>query len=504
MCKYNKQKRDIETRTMANVFGERLACKLVTCYNTFLVIVIYLKIKNSSMSFPSKSWNQINLRPSFPNVHWPSYKALTYHRAISPHLSLSLALNVRRDLPRVWEAGRRRVRSSPIPMPLAPLISSPLFFRRAYCSDTCQSKDSSSPSISSASSTFSSPYLGYTPGGDVPALIPSALGAALNSYRHDPYSVSSSSASSTSWSLLTDQEEDESVLGTESDNHEAPDSLYETSTKPAGYLHPIHPSGLSYARRPSGTNNRSTVPLLHRRTSSSSDAGHVHVVPQSAPIHSHTSSDHFFARDDESYNSDVGGVPPDRPRRSGDRRRKEKDSALTAKVKRQRNRASLPAYFSLLQMSGSSNSSLTPTAAPTRLSPPTPKSSLAVCLPHSCAPVQATPRGRCREAGTSQSSRRTRSRSRSPSRPAYLKTHLRDIQAVEQAFDSPYVHVPRGRTTRRNSSPPQRMALSGGIGPDSRRGRGEFGDLGGSMSPAFGKKAVNWGPVGSGAILKWP
>jgi hypothetical protein len=341
--------------------------------------------------------------------------------------------------------------------------------RRAYCSDSCQSMDTS-PSISSASSTFSSPHLGYAVGGDVPALIPSALGAALNNYRHDPYSVSSSSASSTSWSLLTDQEEDDFHLNVESDSHDQ-DSGYEPSTKSV-HIHPVLPSGLSYARRPSGTNNRSTVPLLHRRTSSSSDTAHVHGVPRSAPIHLLTSAVPFLAQDDESYSSDIS-IPSDRPRRPDNNRTKQKDSTITTtKAKRHRNRASLPAYFSLLQMSGSSNS--TP-----RLSPPTPKSSLAVHLPKPPVPAQVIPRGRLREAGTSRASRRTRSRSRSPSRPK--------IDGDQAADDCSSAPVLRGRTARRNSSPPQRMVLSGTTGPDPRivaRGRPESGE------PAVGRSRL--------------
>jgi hypothetical protein len=373
--------------------------------------------------------------------------------------------------------------------------------RRAYCSNLCQSQETSSPSMSSASSAFSSPHLGYAAGGDVPALVPSALGSALTNYRrHDPYSLSSS-ASSTSCSLLTDQDEGNDVLGVEAESHDGPDSVYETGAKSSGYL---HASGLSYARRPSGTNNRSTVPLLHRRTSSSSDAAkHVHGAPQSAPIQSHTPSVHVFAQDDESDCSDIP-VPPNRPRRSDHHKTRGKDSTITTtKSKRHRNRASLPAYFSLLQMSGSSNSS--PRVPTPHLTPPTPKLSLAVGLPSPHAPIQITPRGRRREAGTSLASRHTRSRSRSRSR----SSSLLKVQntGIKQAVDLAYAPT-RGRTTRRNSSPPQKMISNAiyGSGPDSRRGRVELGELGCS-TPGLrnGRSRVRTRePIGSCGVIGWP
>ncbi|KAJ7700997.1 hypothetical protein B0H14DRAFT_3904196 [Mycena olivaceomarginata] len=75
---------------------------------------------------------------------------------------------------------------------------------RPYCNEQCQTGDPTSPSLSAASSAFSSLHQQYTHGQDVPALIPSALGRALRGYTaHDHYSASSSSASSTSWSVLT-------------------------------------------------------------------------------------------------------------------------------------------------------------------------------------------------------------------------------------------------------------------------------------------------------------
>ncbi|KAF4615175.1 hypothetical protein D9613_002655 [Agrocybe pediades] len=54
---------------------------------------------------------------------------------------------------------------------------------RAYCSEDCQNSELSSPSISSASSVLSSPNMGYAAGSDVPPLMPSALGYALNNSR---------------------------------------------------------------------------------------------------------------------------------------------------------------------------------------------------------------------------------------------------------------------------------------------------------------------------------
>jgi hypothetical protein len=334
----------------------------------------------------------------------------------------------------------------------------------------------------------------------VPALVPSALGTSLNIHRRDRYSVCSSSASSTSWSLVTDEEEGDTLPSVDSDWHREPsEQLHENPTKLSGHLYPMPPSGLSYARKPSGTNNHSTVPLLHRRTSSGSSPGNVHGVPRSAPIPSLTSPVHLSAEEDEAYNSDIE-FTPDRPRPTEGRKSKDKGSTLTAKPRRTRNRASLPAYFSLLQFTGSSNprtthvSTSSGTAAPPHLSPSTPKMSLAG-LPHSHGVVQATPRGRRLEAAMTRDGHKARSRS---PRPPHAKAQHAELrQCVEQAFDITCAPAPRGRAAvRRNSSPPQKMIVNGtNLGSDSgsrtrTRGRVRVEELNGlrpsSDAPGFG------------------
>lgn len=336
---------------------------------------------------------------------------------------------------------------------------------QAYCSEDCQNLDTSSPSISSASSAVSSPHLGYATGGEVPALVPSALGSALNKYRsRHHYSISSSSASSTSWSVVTDDEED-TYLGVSSYHsnpfHDSADSLYEGSSKSANFLDSMmKPSALSYARRPSGTNNRSTVPNPnpHRSTSST----HFHEVPRSAPLHSHLPAD-----DDPAY-SDVGFSSRDDY---------ESDFPITKpnpSPKSRRNRASLPACFSLLMSSLADGKRVSPVSSSSgntlpRPSPPTPKVTLSG-LSHSSSTVASqhihhTPRGRRRTQDGSRSSRRSgvsssRSHSRSRARrvlPQFSPRPLRSRDLEEESASG----LARGRpTVRRNSSPLPQMRLS--------------------------------------------
>ncbi|KAF5380806.1 hypothetical protein D9615_004151 [Tricholomella constricta] len=335
---------------------------------------------------------------------------------------------------------------------------------RAYCSEDCQNLDTSSPSISSASSAVSSPNLGYATGGDVPALIPSALGSALNKYTRHHYSFSSSSASSTSWSAVTDDEDDAYLSVSSYRNnrfHDSTDSFYEGSSKSANFLDSMKPSALSYARRPSGTNNRSTVPNPnpHSRTNSAH-------VPRSAPLHSHLSTD-----DDGGY-SDIGFSSRD-----------ESESEFhvlkpVSPSKIKRNRASLPACFSLLQMSNlADGKGISPVSSSSgntiaRPSPPTPKVPLAG-LTHSSSTIPSvtsvsTPRGRRRVQDHSHASRgdsSSRSQSHSHSRwappqfsPGPFKREIREESGVDRL---PGPDLSRGRTALpRNSSPPPKMVLS--------------------------------------------
>ena len=297
------------------------------------------------------------------------------------------------------------------------------FLSRPYCNLDCENADISSPSISSASSALSSPHLGHAVGGEVPALLPSALGVALKKKKHrtrDRYSISSSSASSTSWSVLTDDEGEEPGLGIsiEYNQPDAIEHVYEVNTKS---IPSVWGAALSYARLPSGTNNRSTVPHLHKRTASGSPS-HVRGMPRSAPIRSRSSADDegysdflFPSRD----NSDPETNHP--PLMDGD---------STARLKRTHNRVSLPACFSLLQVSKSANEARSSPVSSSsghtiaRASPPTPKMVLSTSVVN--APVlvssltqgdtvQVTPRGRRRVPGVSRASRRS-GESSSPSR----------------------------------------------------------------------------------------
>ncbi|KAF8163541.1 hypothetical protein B0H34DRAFT_327837 [Crassisporium funariophilum] len=365
---------------------------------------------------------------------------------------------------------------------------------RAYCSDDCQNNDVSSPSISSSSSAISSPNMGYAYGGEVPPLMPSALGSALKSYvGRSGYYVSSSSASSTSWSVLTDEEDEGGAhaCGGECAYHDPSEPMCDGSSKSANFIHAMGPSGLSYARRPSGTNNRSTVPHLIGRSSSGSSSGLVRGFPRSAPIHSLSSTD-----DDDNF-YDIGFSPGDALDTDESDRHSEKDwgdakpkyQAIKT-AKRARNRASLPACFSLLQMASPSkevrSSPVSSSSGNTiaRPSPPTPKLALSNGLsqvhiaPSFALPsAHVTPRGRRREADKSQSSRRSgcssgsRSRSRSRRVVTAGSPHLIERSfnsrtevkgSVKQVLDWSSVPglPPRGRAAlRRNSSPLPKMLM---------------------------------------------
>lgn len=274
--------------------------------------------------------------------------------------------------------------------------------------------------------------------------------------------------------------------------------MYEGGSKPSSsfLLHSMRPSALSYARRPSGTNNRTTVPHLHRRTSSGSSSGHVPEGARSAPLHSHSSTEDdelysdfgFSSRDEDDHNE-----PDHAPSKQDREKFYHNNKATITNAKRKSNRASLPAYFSLLQMGSPSQPRSSPISSSsgntvTRVSPPTPRLTFAVGgnLPHpSTAPptpsVHATPRGRRRVPGDSRSSRRSghsESHSRSPHRrapaPAAAALLPRAVMAsatetrqgnkgsVEQIFDWLSIPPPvRGRpAVRRNSSPPPKMMLS--------------------------------------------
>ena len=132
---------------------------------------------------------------------------------------------------------------------------------RAYCSDECESQDITSPSISTTSSAHPSPFLRSshnTPShlAEVPALLPSALGQSFGARKPSHrvrHSESSSSNSSTSWSPLDDEHEEDSasfaIYGANTDDEYYavnPDYADPSKLSP-GYAH--HASSLAYARR---------------------------------------------------------------------------------------------------------------------------------------------------------------------------------------------------------------------------------------------------------------
>ena len=293
------------------------------------------------------------------------------------------------------------------------------------------------------------------------------------------YNVSSSSASSASRSL-TDDEDEVYRFGSGSSDHDVSDGIYDGNSKSVTI-----PSGLSYARRPSGTNNSSTVPHPHRRISSDSSFGPVQTIPRSVPIISHSQAD-----DDDYF--DISSLPEDAVDADDsdllsdqDWYRVKSKYQASKTSKRSRNRASLPACFSLLQTTSSKDNRSSPVLSSSsgntiaRHSPPTPRpafDNLHSQAQYSPA-VYSTPRGRRRDPINSRGARRTvdssLSGSRSGTRPLVIEDSSR---LVEHSFYSPtdlkgsteklvdWSSVPsfphRGRATlRRNSSPLQKMHI---------------------------------------------
>ncbi|CAK5277322.1 unnamed protein product [Mycena citricolor] len=323
---------------------------------------------------------------------------------------------------------------------------------RAYCNDDCQAGDSlslSSPSISSTSSAVSSPYLQYTQSqNDVPPLVLS-LGRALRKH--------SASSSSSAWS--------------ETDDDDTSASEFDSADVDA------KASALLYTRKPSGTNNRSGFLYAcasisgHSRTTStsaSSSSAYIELPASTSNLHLSLSapastllyeSHDLPSSDTEEFEDSAQPATI--------------TSISTSGGKRRRNRASLPACFSLLQIGSSSPSNAnapgispissssehTLSAAPislnasTRPSPPTPKMSLlASAAIHVVQQKDKhhTPRGR-RQLSSSPSSSARSSLSRSPS-----PSRRRDSD--EKVSDwSTTVALERGRATRRNSTPPTKF-----------------------------------------------
>lgn len=330
---------------------------------------------------------------------------------------------------------------------------------RVYCSDECESRDSASPFLSSAtSSAYASPYLPSmknAPGNlDVPALVPSALGHRARC------SISSSSNSSTAWSAVTDDDEaDAYVL-----NEQYHDMLSVDGQKSPRY----QPSnGLAYARRPSTTNHRSTVPHLNRHISAASSSASSFGLSHGMP------SPFYASTEDDTSSVCISELSLHEETDAGSFRRKAK-------------RTSLPAYFSLLQGSSVSSAASPPAStshtrrAPSALqaisrslqvSPTTPKVSHAtvmlsngevqahIATTSSAASPRERGRGRHRERDPDvRSASSRRSTVRSPPRQRQLsevqRARLDSVEKVAEWMSaSPVV------TARRNSSPQRRPRL---------------------------------------------
>lgn len=372
--------------------------------------------------------------------------------------------------------------------------------------------------MSTTSSAYASPYLHSHTGpgslADVPALVSSAIGQSLTAGQthKNRLSISSSSASSTVWSAFTDEEEDEDLsnaklsIGAE-DEYSHSREPFDGSKTSGSFGQNSQPrgSGLSYARRPSGTNNRSTIPTLNRRTSSMSSPSGGAGSPRSTPV-SYNTFEEDYSDVSLAFLSPVSSRPsPRHGRKSSDacsHSSNERDADTTISSKPKRNRASLPAYFSLLTTSISSPSSHRTQRVPSSLqtltaisrsfqsSPPTPRVANPIIDPvtafsqgHSRPQaVEATPRGRGRQRdpnARSTSSRRSAARSppRQIARPpvsgtsppcahhqvhvgAQSRARLDSIEKVTDWVSSSPVVQSRGRTlTRRNSSPPTKPRL---------------------------------------------
>ena len=374
-----------------------------------------------------------------------------------------------------------------------------VLFSRAYCSDECENLDVTSPSISTTSSAHPSPFLRSSANvppnlSEVPALLPSALGRSLDvCHPRVRASESSSSASSASWSVVDDEYDEQGVSP----------GLYGPSTDDE-YYYAVHPdynavegkpasapglrsaSSLTYARRPSTTNHRSTIPALHRRTSSVStpNTGLSPGISQECfteddmsdvPSTTDASSSVPSSRRQSRHLGDLNSVAPEEEDR-------EKEDTMTGK--KRRNRASLPAYFSLLVSTTTSPRSQKTPSALSMLSrslhssgsPPTPRianpvvdttTAFAVAQPARISKAhnsESAPRGRSRRRDPDARSSSSR---RSPSRSPRLRAHVHQsahararLDSMEKVADwvahSPVVAagVRAALAQRRNSSPP--------------------------------------------------
>lgn len=378
----------------------------------------------------------------------------------------------------------------------------------AYCSASCEGRDAASTPTSSSSSAFPSPMVHCADGEDVPALVPSALGLALQNYSDgNRDSVSSSSASSKSWDALEDDQEEDNVrveddYSYHGDNSDSRDSMYDTSSQSS---YTTKRTGLSYARRPSNTNNHSALPSPHhQRASSRMKLRHIsQSVPNTLPIDG----------DDE---SESAASSP-----SADN----EGTTISQRRKKVRGRGSLPNYFALLQMStspeksrnvpGVSKPSLRPNPSPPKVpqvvTPPTNN-----IMPRSIWDIA---RGRQEHDGIVSS----RSVSSSPparsgmQRARFLEDKLSALEpSGSQVRPGSFLGkghettMDRGRPRRRNSSPPRQLPPSstsrGRLRAEELDGRGCSPDapgygIGRSGLQNRGRERERDGTVGRGSLV---
>ncbi|KAF9792160.1 hypothetical protein BJ322DRAFT_17784 [Thelephora terrestris] len=231
--------------------------------------------------------------------------------------------------------------------------------RRAYCSYGCESLDATSPSISTSSSTFPSPHISSamspTPDRDIPALLPAALGGSggpLQNYSRYR-SINNHPSAIPRYSTLTHWSSSQYT----EDESDHPDhaALYDPNEKH------IPSSGLNYARRPSSTNWHSTIP--RPRLTRASESGASSPVrssmgaPQSAPSLALPPSPPSSGADDELSD----GI---NDKQATLRNKKATSSSTNTSTSKKRNRASLPAYFSLLALTSSSPGKKSPQRLP--------------------------------------------------------------------------------------------------------------------------------------------
>ncbi|KAI0034490.1 hypothetical protein K488DRAFT_69072 [Vararia minispora EC-137] len=269
---------------------------------------------------------------------------------------------------------------------------------RVYCSSSCEDLDAApsepalSPSHSTASSAFNSPYLLPSTSSHSLAFIPPL---ALDSHRaHHPHPHPKAPSATPMW---YDSDEDPSLE----------DGTIRVAPHSAGVR-----THLIYARRPSATNNRSTIPLL---------------TPAHTPTHRRASS---RSTTTTSTTTDASGSLPSSP---ADEPPAPPPPHLSSAARKRANRASLPAHFSLL-----ASPTLRATRPPLVIAPhapvpagrPSPSTPKLAC-PHvdtACALAGASPssaplasvldeaRGRRRLPGSGSRARAdSRSRRRSPS-----------------------------------------------------------------------------------------